>query len=69
MGPTELDNRFTYHAPKEGQPEIYGNIRNKAKELATLINEVCPESREKALAMTELENSVFWANACIARRT
>jgi hypothetical protein len=69
MEKAELENRFTYHAPKEGQPAIYENIRNKAKELAELIDTVCPESREKALAMTELENAVFWANACIARRS
>ena len=68
MEQTEIDARFTYHAPKTGQPEIYTKLRDKGKELAILINEVCPESREKALAFTELENAVFWANAAIARR-
>jgi len=67
MEPSELENRFTYHAPKPGQPEIYSSIRDKAKELAILINSVCPESREKSLAFTDLENAVFWANASIAR--
>ncbi len=68
MEQQELDNRFTYHAPKVGQPEIYTRLRDKAKELAVLLNEVCPESREKALAFTQLEDAVFWANAGIARR-
>lgn len=63
----KIENNFTYHAPKEGQPEKYQKIREKAKELAYLIHEECPNSREKSIAMTELESCVFWANASIAR--
>ena len=62
-----LENNFRYHAPKDGQPEKYEALREKAKELAYLIEEVCPNSREKAVAMTQLETAVFWANASIAR--
>jgi hypothetical protein len=68
MDAAELDTRFTYHAPKEGQPAKYTALRDKAKELAAMINEMCPESREKALAFTHVEEAVFWANASIARR-
>ena len=63
----QIENSFTYHAPKEGQPEKYERIRAKAKELAYLIDELCPNSREKSLAMTKLEESSMWANASIAR--
>ena len=63
----KIQNNFTYHAPKEGQPEKYAALRDKAKELAYLIDEVCPDSREKSVAMTQLETAVFWANAAIAR--
>lgn len=63
----DLKKRFTYHAPKEGQPQKYEAIRAKALELAELLNESCPDSREKSLAVTSLEESVFWANASIAR--
>lgn len=63
----EIENRFMYHAPKPGQPEKYEAIRSKAKELAHMIDELCPNSREKSVAMTELETAVFWANAAIAR--
>lgn len=62
-----IENNFKYHAPKEGQPEIYTAIRDKVKEIAYYINEVAPDSREKSLAMTKLEEAVFWANAAIAR--
>lgn len=63
----DIDNNFTYHPPKEGQPEIYEKVRAKAKEFAELIEQECPSSRELSVAMTNLETSVFWANAAIAR--
>ena len=61
------DRNFTYHALKEGQPERYVAIREKAKELAELLERECPESRERSVSMTHLETAVFWANASIAR--
>lgn len=63
----QIENNFKYHSPKEGQPEKYTAIREKAKELAYLIEETCPPSREKSIAITELETAVMWANASIAR--
>jgi hypothetical protein len=62
-----IENNFTYHAPKEGQQGIYHEIRFAAKHVAHLIDDNVPDSREKALAMTKLEEAVFWANAGIAR--
>ena len=62
-----IENNFKYHEPKEGQTEMYKQIRRKAKELAYIIEEVCPNSREKALAMTKLEECSMWANTAIAR--
>lgn len=63
----QLENNFKYHSPKDGQTERYQLIREKAKELAYLIDGNCPPSREKSIAMTELETAVMWANASIAR--
>lgn len=62
-----IERNFTYHSPKPGQPEQYERIRSKAKELAYLLNEECPSSRELSVALTNLEQAVFWANAAIAR--
>lgn len=67
METKDLDNRFTYHAPKEGQPEKYEEIRDRARQYAHALNGLCPDSREKSLAITKLEQVVFWANASIAR--
>ena len=63
----DLDNRFTYHAPKDGQPEVYQAIRDQGKRLAELIEQEAPESRERSLAITKIEEAVMWANAAIAR--
>ncbi len=61
-----IERIFTYHAPKEGQPVKYIKLREKAKEFGLLIEELCPESREKSLAITNLQNTIMWANASIA---
>ena len=63
----DVENNFTYHAPKEGQPAKYEAIRDEAKSLAKRIIHLCPESRERSLALTNLEQAVMWANASIAR--
>jgi len=63
----EIDNNFRYHAPKDDQPKRYEALRGKAKELAELINELCPDSREKSIAITNLEQCSMWSNASIAR--
>lgn len=62
-----IENDFTYHAPKPGQPERYTKLREAAKQFALLIVEETPYSREQSLALTNLEQSVFFANAAIAR--
>ena len=63
----DIINNFSYHAPKDDQPERYEAIRHKCSMLAAYICEKCPESRERSLALTKLEEAVMWANAAIAR--
>lgn len=62
-----LENDFTYHSPHDDQPKRYENIRKWAKQFAMYIVETTPPSREQSLALTNLEQAVFWANAAIAR--
>jgi hypothetical protein len=64
----ELLTRFSYHAPTGDQPERYVALRSGALHLARLIVELTPASREQALALTHLDEVVFFANASIARR-
>lgn len=63
----QIEKAFTYHPPKADQAERYVQIRDKAKEFALVIDDCVPDSREKSVAMTNLEQVVMWANAGIAR--
>lgn len=63
----DIDNRFTYHKPFSDQPRRYEELRARARELAYEMCLACPKSRELSLALTKLEESIFWANASIAR--
>ena len=62
-----IENNFTYHAPKGNQVQRYAELRDHAKELALHIMNECPDSRERSLALTKLEEAIMWANAAIAR--
>jgi len=64
--PFDVEKIFTYHKPHGDQQFRYESLRAKAKELAKRIEENCPESREKALALTNLQQAIMWANASIA---
>jgi hypothetical protein len=67
MTPEDLQKRFTYHPPKGDQAHRYELIRDIARNFAETIDRLAPDSREKSLAVTHLEESVMWANAAIAR--
>lgn len=69
MNNSDLLNRFTFH-PVTGadQGNLYGEVRSKALEYAQWLDSVAPDSRELSLAITKLEEVVFWTNASIARQ-
>ena len=69
MNPNDIHNRFDFHpATTKEKQDAHGSIRQNCKRLAGFLNEVLPEGREKALAITKLEEVMFWANAAIARQ-
>ncbi len=63
----QLANTFTYHPPKGSQAQRYEMLRGNAQKLAFEIATFTPESREQSLALTKLEEAIFFANAAIAR--
>ena len=68
MDAAELANRFAYHPPKDPETaQAHGAVREACAYLAEFLNEVVPEGREKALAITSLETVMMWSNAAIAR--
>ena len=67
METQELKNRFKYHEANPTKVQKMENLRKNFLALAELIDAMCPEGREKSLAITNLEQAQFWANASIAR--
>ena len=67
LGEEELERRFSHHEPSEEKALLHTGIRIKVMYLARKIDECVPDGREKSLAMTKLEEVMFWANAAIAR--
>lgn len=66
--PDEVERRFLYHAPNTETRELHDHVRAitliYAQEMARLL----PAGRERALTITALEESSFWAHAAIARQ-
>lgn len=62
----EIEELFTYHAPKAGQPERYQAIREAAKNLANVIVANTPASADQSAAIRHLRECTFTANASIA---
>lgn len=69
MTPSDITARFTFYAPKNGQTQKYITIRERAKELAILMNAKCAPCRELTIAIERIEEAVMWCNAGIARTT
>ena len=67
MDEATIKNNFMYHSPKGSQPARYEAIRAYGKTFAEMVQASCPDSREKSVAFTKIEEAVMWANASIAR--
>lgn len=67
MEAQDIKNRFKYHEADPTKVQKMENIRQNFLALAELLNAMCPDSREKSLAITNLEEAQFFANASIVR--
>jgi len=64
---TDLEKRFMSHPVSEETARHIEYVRHACLDLAVDIDNMVPASREKSLAITNLEEVMFWANAGIAR--
>lgn len=68
MTPEDLTVRFAFHPAKDEETQMaHEKVRALCLNLAGSLNDFLPEGREKALAITQLEQVMFWSNAAIAR--
>jgi hypothetical protein len=68
IGDKDLINRFGYHPPKdEVIVQKHETMRTTCLALARIMDSSLPDGREKSLAITKLEEAMFWGNAAIAR--
>ena len=54
-----LDNIFMYHAPKVDQAHRYEEIRKVGGVMAKSIAHMCPDSRERSVALTKVQEAVM----------
>ena len=60
--------RFDHHAPNITRAAQHERMRAAFKRAVNYVLAHAPDTRERALAVTKLEEAMFWANACIARQ-
>lgn len=62
----DINEIFTYHAPKDDQPDRYQKIRDAAKAFALCLVENTKPSADQTAAIRLLREAVMTANASIA---
>jgi hypothetical protein len=68
VDPVELEHRFAFHpANTTERQDAHQLVRRTCHRAAQNIEGLCPDGREKSLAITKLEEAMMWANAAIAR--
>ncbi|AVH58392.1 MULTISPECIES: Acb2/Tad1 domain-containing protein [Streptomyces] len=69
MLPEDIEHRFAFHAATTDEKrDAHTSVRQACRRLADHINETCPDGREKSLAITAIEEAMFWGNASLARQ-
>jgi hypothetical protein len=68
MLPEDIEHRFAFLAASwQEKADEHTSVRQSCRHLADHLNTLLPEGREKSLAITHLEEVMFWSNAAIAR--
>jgi hypothetical protein len=68
---TQIEHNFKYHPPVGNAEAAHTYVRRLCKELAQTLDTALPPNagREKALAITKVEEAMMWACAGIARHS
>jgi hypothetical protein len=65
----DIPVRFEYHKPDPEQVEDIEILREALWTVAYTVARRAPECREQELAVTKLEEALYWAIAAIVRRS
>lgn len=68
MDTDDIEGRFKQHWPSDTRANHHNQVRGACRTLALFLDGLFPDSREKSLAITHLEEVMFWSNAGIARQ-
>ncbi|NKR32287.1 hypothetical protein GS538_20655 [Rhodococcus hoagii] len=64
----DLSNRFDFHPANTPERQAaHEQVRAICRHAAEQLDALVPDSREKACAVTHIEEAMFWGNAGIAR--
>ena len=63
-----VEHRFSAHGVDEETHNAMAVVRGTFRRLVSLLGAVVPQSRERAVMLTKLEEAMFWANAGLARK-
>jgi len=64
---TRIEQAFGFNANNPQANAVFQPIEDQAKQLAYAIDNALPESREKSLALTDLERAMHWVRAATER--
>ncbi|HUT78917.1 MAG TPA: hypothetical protein VM285_14565 [Polyangia bacterium] len=66
----DIRRRFIYYPPlTQAKVAAHQDVREAGYTFAQLVGELCPRGRERALALTKIEEAVHWANSALARES
>jgi len=64
----ESKSRFTFHKPDQEGVQKMRTIRRHVRDLVEAIEILCPESRERSHALTQLQTVMMHANSAIVQK-
>ncbi len=66
MAIEDVTSRFKIIEMSDEKKQAFEKIREEILSLADITDIYCPDGREKSLALTKLQEFMFWVNACIS---
>lgn len=62
----EIERRFGYHKANEVTAPLHQELRAQFIDFADVLDNLLPDSREKSLAFTSLQETLLWCQAAVA---